>query len=811
MPVVPSPAIAARRLVAAFASIGLLVLVIGHAVAIPLPTDATDPAALAAGLAPGHVVVSEVMTGGASASDEFIELYNPTSAALPLDGLEVVYVTSTGATVTRKAAWAVGATGMPAGAHLLIANSAGIFGGMADIVYANGLAAAGGSVALRIQGAAAAVDSVGWGTAASSWLETRAAPAPAASSSLERLPGGPAGSSQDTDDNLADFAIQAIPDPQNSGSPPIVLASPTPTLTVTASPTAEPTIEPTVEPTASESPVATMAPTPTPTPTSAPITIAEARALPDGSSVIVEGVTLTASDFTDGGGYLVDGTAGIAVLLGDGSFARGQLLWVAGTVDDRYAQRTIRSSASQISFLGAASAPLPADADTGSIGEPYEGQLVELTGLIASSATTLSSGIAWDLDDGTGPIRVVIGTATGIDTVGWGRGVGLTVIGIVGQRDSSGSGISGFRVQPRDPADIIIVEPAATPSPTPTPTPEPTPTTRSTPSPVPSPTASATAESPTSSPSSMPAGAPLVSIGETRATAIGTHLRIRGVVTAQSGLLEAGSATVQDSTGAILVRMGSGAGSLSLGQFVELDGTRATKAGMLSLRLTSPPVLLGTQADPTPVRRATGALGEADEARVVIARGVVSTAVSRPRGGAVSFAIDDGSGPIRVTISAHSGAATGSIKRGGWIELRGVLGQQTTGTAPLRGYRLWPRTRADLHLIAAPVAGGGAATGPSTGQPPAGAQPRGAEQGAVVIPRPGLPPILARPHATLPPAGPMTATQPGSAGGHARGEAGLVVSGMGLAAIAGLAAWLGRRRRHEQADAREERRILPPT
>ena len=52
----------------------------------------------------GHLVVSEVMTGGTSASDEFIELYNPTAGELPLEGLELVYVTATGATVTRKAA-----------------------------------------------------------------------------------------------------------------------------------------------------------------------------------------------------------------------------------------------------------------------------------------------------------------------------------------------------------------------------------------------------------------------------------------------------------------------------------------------------------------------------------------------------------------------------------------------------------------------------------------------------------------------------------------------------------------------------------
>jgi len=39
---------------------------------------------------PEHLLISEVMTGGASASDEFVELYNPTGGALSLDGLELV-------------------------------------------------------------------------------------------------------------------------------------------------------------------------------------------------------------------------------------------------------------------------------------------------------------------------------------------------------------------------------------------------------------------------------------------------------------------------------------------------------------------------------------------------------------------------------------------------------------------------------------------------------------------------------------------------------------------------------------------------
>ena len=33
-------------------------------------------------------------------------MYNPTAAALPLEGLELIYVTASGGTITRKARWA---------------------------------------------------------------------------------------------------------------------------------------------------------------------------------------------------------------------------------------------------------------------------------------------------------------------------------------------------------------------------------------------------------------------------------------------------------------------------------------------------------------------------------------------------------------------------------------------------------------------------------------------------------------------------------------------------------------------------------
>ena len=68
------------------------------------------PAAVAAAdvtWPPSTLVVSELQTGGTSASDEFVEIANQGTGPVDLIGLEVVYATSSGSTVTRKATWTV--------------------------------------------------------------------------------------------------------------------------------------------------------------------------------------------------------------------------------------------------------------------------------------------------------------------------------------------------------------------------------------------------------------------------------------------------------------------------------------------------------------------------------------------------------------------------------------------------------------------------------------------------------------------------------------------------------------------------------
>lgn len=783
----PAPLIRVRRSAALLASATLLLTGLSTAAAVndwsgagrspglgAAAETTAEPVADPAAESAEHLLVSEVMTGGTSASDEFIELYNPGPQALPLEGLEVIYVTATGGTITRKASWASGAPSVPAGAHVLVANGSGIFAAVADITYTGGLAATGGSVAIRILGASSAVDAVGWGTAASTWMEGSPAAAAAAGHAIERLPGGAAGSGQDSDQNSVDFAEIATPDPQNTLSAPIPVGTQAPSPSPTSSPTSGATVtpppgtpsstaSPSSTPDGSQIPTSIPTQSPTPEPTAVPLTIAAARSLPDGAAVVVEGVTLTGSTFSDGGGYLADASGGIAVLVSDGTFPRGMSVRIGGTLDQRFSQRTIRAEASGVIVVGPAAGPNAQSTGTGSVGESVEGELVEVVGNVVSSQTVLSTGIAVDLDDGSGAVRILAGSETGIDTSGWQRGAQLRLHGVVGQRDSTGSGSVGYRVQPRDALDVASIVPPASSSP--------------------SPVGSGSASPAPSGDSS------LLSIAEARAAPFNARVRVRGIVTLPSGLAEAGSAAIQDSSAAILLRLGDEAGSLRAGELVEVFGTRSTKAGMETIRVTDPPRRLGSQSQPDPRRRATGSLGEKDEAMLIVVRGAVTITPRRTSAENVYFDLDDGSGPVRVFISPRSGIGTDTLLLGSWLDLAGVLGQETTGKLPDRGYRIWPRTAGDLRIVASAAAGAsaggesplgtGGGTGLSGGGSGAGAEASSAKPAA----QQGVPRLA---HAIATPPAPAILPAVPRASGGATPDPSPSPAAAGLLALAGL-------------------------
>lgn len=167
------------------------ILLIGVVITLSMPRPLTAAPAAA-------VVINEVQTrGAAGATDEFVELYNRSSAPVNIGGWLLKRSSST-ALVTTLAA-------VPAGVALSPDQSY-VFGGPAfvgarDQSYNTPVADDGG-VAIATQDHAI-VDAIGW-SATSAFLERRPAPVAAAGQSVQRVPEG-----DDTDDNAADFEVAA--------------------------------------------------------------------------------------------------------------------------------------------------------------------------------------------------------------------------------------------------------------------------------------------------------------------------------------------------------------------------------------------------------------------------------------------------------------------------------------------------------------------------------------------------------------------------------------------------------------------------
>jgi len=201
--------------------------------AILLGISALFPAAIpAAPAAATHVVISELSTRWSTGTDEFVELYNPTSSAVSLAGWKMQYKAALGSSFTDKLTLSAGAS-IPAHGFFLLAATGSYTGATTpDATFASGLADNGH---VRILDASAVeVDRVGWGTADSPEGGS-AAPAPSATSTIERKAsagstatslwtGGTeelAGNGQDTNVNGSDFVSQTYGrHPQNSANAP---------------------------------------------------------------------------------------------------------------------------------------------------------------------------------------------------------------------------------------------------------------------------------------------------------------------------------------------------------------------------------------------------------------------------------------------------------------------------------------------------------------------------------------------------------------------------------------------------------------
>lgn len=208
-----------------------------------------------------HVLINEVqISGAAGAGDEFIELYNPTSQAVDMEGWRLVRGSSTSGAEANLVSSISGV--IAPHAYFLIAHPDYTGLPAPDLAYSasSNNVPSGGSVTLYSDAGITLVDRVGFGT--SPVFEAVAVGNPVSGGSVRRI------SDDDTNNNFIDFSLNDVSDPQNASTD-VFTPTPTPTQTPESIPT--PTATPTVSPSPTPSP--TPEPTTTPVPSTSPVPV----------------------------------------------------------------------------------------------------------------------------------------------------------------------------------------------------------------------------------------------------------------------------------------------------------------------------------------------------------------------------------------------------------------------------------------------------------------------------------------------------------------------------------------------------------
>ncbi len=191
------------------------------------------------------------------------------------------------------------------------------------------------------------------------------------------------------------------------------------------------------------------------------ISIAEARALPLGTVVTVDGSVTTPSgvfesSFFDKGFGLQDRSAGIYVSLAqDLGIAPRRQARVTGRLADSFGLLIlVPTGPADVKLHGAGPRVKPKPVATGEVGEATEGLLVTTVGTITQGPQNdLPYGFKLSIDDGTGELVIFVNLQTNIDLSGLAVGQRVSVTGFSGQFDDH------YEVLPRSPEDLLLLGP----------------------------------------------------------------------------------------------------------------------------------------------------------------------------------------------------------------------------------------------------------------------------------------------------------------------------------------------------------------
>jgi hypothetical protein len=190
------------------------------------------------------------------------------------------------------------------------------------------------------------------------------------------------------------------------------------------------------------------------------ITIAEARGLPLGTVVTIDGVvTVPSGAFNsstfDQGFAIQDRSGGIYINTADNlGFSLRQQVRVTGTLATDVVQPGLLSltDVTEVKVHGSGPKVSPLSVLTGDVGEATEGQLVKITGTITQPIVNdLPFGFIIFVNDGSGEVHSFVCASTGIDVSGLSPGQTVEITGF------SSEFAGAFEVDPRTQDDIRII------------------------------------------------------------------------------------------------------------------------------------------------------------------------------------------------------------------------------------------------------------------------------------------------------------------------------------------------------------------
>ncbi|WP_433936603.1 DNA-binding protein [Sorangium cellulosum] len=192
----------------------------------------------------------------------------------------------------------------------------------------------------------------------------------------------------------------------------------------------------------------------------AALTVAEARALAEGSTATVEGfVTVAPGTFNsateDQGFALQDATSGIYVSLPDAPDLELDVrVRVTGKLGQVAQQTVLQADADSVTVLGGVGPIEPTDVTTADVGEQVEGLLVRVSGSVTRAVEDDQPyGFKVYIDDGSGETQVFVHIVDGqpvIDTASLAVDQAISVTGLAAQYEAT------YEVAPRRAGDLVL-------------------------------------------------------------------------------------------------------------------------------------------------------------------------------------------------------------------------------------------------------------------------------------------------------------------------------------------------------------------